>query len=152
MNRVKQVLVVAFIGMAFMGAIPYDAVGQAPPAKKAPAVSCTPPHQMAVQDLDMRPDPVWFGQPIQQWFVTLRSDRNGECATRILIRDRDQLVGLEVEHVIKPGTHRYPVKVAPGYRFQGQDHCFLVVANIGGTPQPIDAAKKFCAKYGWTLK
>jgi hypothetical protein len=41
-------------------------------------------------------------------------------------------------------------------RFPAQDHCFIVHANIGNTPVPVDAAKPICAHLkpvqAWTLK
>ncbi len=118
----------------------------------APFGPCAPPHRLHVADLDMVPDPAWHGAPVRQWIVTLRSDYNGECATRIIVRDGNELAGAEVEHRIRPGVHRYAIDVRPGYRFQRDDHCFVVLANIGNTEQRIDAARRFCARRGWTLK
>lgn len=148
MKAVAGVLVGGFLGVAIL--FGSDAFGQALPGR----VRCTPPHAMRIQDLDVRPDPVRPGQAIREWIVTLKSDRTGECMTLLQIKDRDQLAGADIEHAIKPGTNKYRVKVVPGYKFQAQDHCFTVLADIAGTRQPIDAAKRFCARQlpMWTLK
>ena len=149
MNRVKQILMAAIIVAAVGSAVPFEAIG---------APFCLPPHRLFILDLDVVPDPIHQGQPVAKWIVTLRSDYNGECATRLVVRDKDQIAGTEVQHSIRPGVARYDFPANPAYRFQAQDLCYRVLANIGGTLTPIDATRVFCAKYkppvppGWSLK
>ena len=148
MKRAKQGLLLAIIGAMAGGVIPLAATA-------VPPVPCAPPHRLSVLELGMVPDPVRQGQRIQLWTVTLQSDYNGECRTLLQVWDRDQLAGTQMEYVIKPGVGRYTFAALPRYRFQAQDHCFLVRANIGTTWTPIDAKKAFCARRGpagWSLR
>ena len=119
-------------------------------------VECTPPHRLAILDLDMRPDPVQQGESIETWRLTLQSDRNGECRTRLEIRDQDQIAGLGEEHVLRPGRETYRVRAAPGYAFRRRDSCFIVQVNVGGVLTPIEAQRAFCARQlpggGWSLR
>jgi hypothetical protein len=141
-------LVLAIMAAIAGSVIPLAAIAVPPPG-------CAPPHRLSVLDLGMVPDPVRQGQRIQLWTVTLQSDYNGECRTLLEVRDRDQVAGKQVEYLIKPGVGRYTFAARPEYRFQAQDHCFLVRANIGNTWIPVDAKKAFCARRGpggWSLR
>ncbi len=127
------------------------------PAAAQP-IQCGGLHGLMVQDLDMIPDPAVQGQPLQRWIVKLRADGNGECATRILVRDRDQVVGHAVAWTLRPGVNTIPVPVTPGYRMQAADHCYTVLADIQNTQRPLDAARQFCARMtpprppSWSLR
>jgi hypothetical protein len=148
MKQAKKVLLLVMIGVAAGGAVPFVAIGQTP-------IFCAPPHRLGILGLGMVPDPVRQGQRIQLWTVALQSDYNGECRTLLEVRDGDQLAGAAVEYLIKPGVGRYTFQAVPGYRFQRQNHCFLVRANIGNTWTPIVAKKAFCAHRGpggWSLQ
>lgn len=148
MKRAKQGLVLAIMAAIAGSLLPSVAIAVPPPA-------CAPPHRLSVVALGMVPDPVRPGQRIQLWAVTLQSDYNGECRTLLEVLDRNQVAGKQVEYVIKPGVNRYTFPAQPAYRFQAQDHCFLVRANIGNTWTPIDAKKAFCARRGppgWSLQ
>jgi hypothetical protein len=153
-----------------LGLTAVGCVAQAPPPEgRAPGpppsrvarervevVECTPPHRLALLDLDMRPDPVGQGESIESWRLTVQSDRNGECRTRLEIRDQDQIVGLGEAHVIRPGRETYQVRAAPGYEFRRRDPCFVVQANVGGALTPLEAQRTFCARQrpsgGWSLR
>ena len=151
MKRVKQALVVAMMTATVVAAVPFAAIG-------LPPTPCAPPHRLQVLGLEMIPDPIHQGQPIQGWRVTLRSDYNGECVTLLVIKDRDQIAGAQIEHLILPGVHPYTFRATPNYQFQAGDHCYVVFAYIGATPAQIDAARLFCARYrppmpaSWSLK
>lgn len=148
MKRRKQALVLAMIVAGVGGAMPYQAIGQVP-------MFCAPPHRLGILGLGMVPDPVRQGQRIQLWTVALQSGYSGECRTLLEVRDGDQLAGVAVEYLIKPGVGRYTFQAAPGYRFHRQNHCFLVRANIGNTWAPIGAKSAFCARQGpagWSLR
>jgi hypothetical protein len=127
-----------------------------PTPVREPYITCTPPHYMAILDLRVIPDPVRAGQPIEAWRITLQSDRNGECSTAIEIRDHDQVVGTGVLQAIRPGRGAYTLPANPHYRFQRQDSCYVVLANIGGSYAALDARRSFCATPfpggGWTLR
>ena len=163
MNDPRGILIAVLIGAAALMAAPFDALAQ--PRRPGPPPPCAPPHKMTVEGLDMTPDPVHQTQPLTSWIVTLKSDQNGECNSRIAVRDRNEVAGLGLTGPIRPGTHQYTIPVRPGYRFQGQDHCFLVLVDLAGTPpQQVDARGTFCAKFkppapgkapafpSWTLK
>lgn len=128
-----------------------------PPRPPGGVVECTPPHHMTIVDLDMIPDPVVVGQRVQAWRVTLQSDRNGECNTRLQVHDQNQTAGQVTYQVIRPGRATYEVQATRQYRFQAQDPCFRVLASIGNTFTPIDAQRDFCARTSlgsgrWSLR
>jgi hypothetical protein len=127
------------------------------PAAAQP-IQCGGLHALQVLDLDMTPDPAMQNQPIQRWIVKLRADGNGECATRVMVKDRDQFAGNAFAYTLRPGLNTINVPATPGYRMQGQDHCYVVFIDIQNSPRPIDGARQFCAKMipprppGWSLK
>jgi len=129
--------------------------GQAPGVATA-AASCTPPHRMRVIDLSMTPDPVRQGRPIKELQITIQSDRNGECSLALEVRDQDQIIAQVRSQTIRPGRTVFVVPVIQGYRFQGQDRCFVVQANVGGVFSPVEAQQVYCAKLRsipvWSLK
>jgi hypothetical protein len=152
MKRVAQAVMLAMIG-AFWGCVAtvpvQETTVQPTPVVRESAVqevACTPPHRLQVLDLDMVPNTVRSGEPIEAWRITLRSDRNGECSTILEVRDQDQVAGYGQKHVIRPGKEVYRVQATPNYRFRRQDPCFLVQANVGGALTPVDAERVFCAK------
>ena len=161
MKRAIQGTIVALIG-AFLGCV----VAPGPPPPTPPPtpdvrepvgpITCTPPHRLRVLDLDVIPDPVRGGQPIQAWTIVIHSDWNGECGTYFEVRDQDQVAGSGFVPAIQPGRSVYTIPASPYYRFQRHDHCFIVQAHIGGTFTPITAQKSFCAQplpgTGWTLR
>jgi len=144
---------VAFLSMVAI----VVAAGLALMAVPAPAqpVQCGGLHALLVQDLDMAPDPALSGQPIQRWIVKLRADGNGECATRVTVKDRDQFAGNAVAWTLRPGLNTINVPATPGYRMQAADHCFVVFVDIQNSPRPIDGARQFCARMrppSWSLR
>jgi hypothetical protein len=126
------------------------------PSVAAAAQNCAPPHRMRVVDLNMSPDPVRQGRPIKEVQITMQSDRNGECSMALEVRDQNQIVAQVRAQTIRPGRTVFVLPVVEGYRFQGQDHCFVVQANVGGVFSPIEAQQVFCARLRtvpvWTLK
>ena len=161
MKRVMQGTILALMG-ALLGCViepapqpsspPLMPVGREPVGQ----ITCAPPHRMRILDLDVVPDPVHGGQPIEAWRITIRSDWNGECGTHFEVRDRDQVAGSGFVQAIRPGRSVYMIPASPHYRFQRHDHCFVVQANIGGAFTPIGAQRNFCAQQipgiGWTLR
>ncbi len=155
MRRWKKAVFAVMIVVTVGGAAPFG-------SSAAPPVHCGAPHRLRILDLGMIPDPVRQDQRIQLWSVTLQSDYNGECLAVLEVRDRDQVAGRRVQYLIKPGVGRYTFQSEPSYRFQLQDHCFTVLANVADAwalISPIDAQKQLCARYrpqpppgGWSLK
>jgi hypothetical protein len=116
------------------------------------AAQCSGLHNLKIADLDMVPDPARQGQPIQRWIVILMADGNGECATKIQVKDRDQIAGDAVRWTLRPGKNTIDIPANSSYRMQGQDSCFRVFADIQASPKLIDSTSQFCAKASWTLK
>ena len=105
---------------------------------------CLEVHRLRILDLDMDPDPVRPGQAIAAWRITLRSHYEDDCATLLTVYDRDELAGRSHRLRIQPGTGVYTIAAVPEYRFQRQDTCFNVQANVGGSRTPIEAQRTFC--------
>jgi hypothetical protein len=109
--------------------------------------ACGGGHRLQVVDLDMSPDPIAEGQRINRWLVRLRADATGECRTLIRIRDASgDEVGRERVFRLRPGNNEIEIENNERYRFSRSEHCFQVIADIAGTPKPIDAARRFCAR------
>lgn len=148
MQRLYRTLYAVLLGLAVAGLVSID--------RAEAQGACSPPHRLRIVDLDMRPDPIPTGQPIENWRVTIKSDRNGECATSIQIYDQDQLAGFGDRIRIRPGKAVYTIQPSPNYRFRGRDNCFVVQANVGGVFTSLEAERKFCAKAFsmpmWTLR
>lgn len=161
MKRVIQGTIVALLG-AFLGCVvppgPPPPFTPPPPVGGEPVgqITCTPPHRMRILDLDVSPDPVRSGQPIEAWRITINSDWNGECGTHFEVRDQDQVAGAGFVRAIRPGRNVYILPASPQYRFHRRDSCFIVQAYIGGSFTPITAQRSFCAQLipgaGWTLR
>lgn len=118
------------------------------------SAQCGGLHRLEVVDLDMRPDPAFQGQPIREWVVTIRADGNGECATRIMVKDSDQIAGNALAWTLHPGSNEIHVPANPRYRMQGADHCFTVIADVQNSQRRIDEAEHICARMrpvSWTL-
>jgi hypothetical protein len=110
-------------------------------------VACGGGHRLQVVDLNMSPDPIAEGQRINRWFVRLRADASGECRTVIRIREiSGDEVGRERVFRLRPGDNEIDIEPNERYRFSRSEHCFQVIADIAGTPRPIDAARRFCAR------
>jgi hypothetical protein len=137
-----RVLLMTVVAMSALVFLPPDGT----PAE------CGGLHRLKILDLDMVPDPARHGQPIQRWVVKLKADGNGECATRIQVRDRNQLAGSAIRWTLRPGENEISIPANPHYKMQDQDHCFTVVADIQNNPTDIDGSRPFCAKASWTLK
>ena len=155
MRRWQKAVFAVMIVVTVGGAAPFGSSAGSP-------VPCVAPHRLRILDLGMLPDPVQQGQRVQLWAVTLQSDYSGECLAVLEVRDGAQIVGRRVQYLITPGQGRYTFQADPNYRFQVQDHCFTVLANVADAwalISPIDAQKQFCARYrpqpppgGWSLK
>jgi hypothetical protein len=110
-------------------------------------VACGGGHRLQVLDLDMSPDPIAEGQRINRWLVRLRADASGECRTLVRIREvSGEEVGRERVFRLRPGINEIEVENNERYRFSRSEHCFQVIADIAGTPKPVDAARRFCAR------
>ena len=110
--------------------------------------SCGGGHRLQIVDFDMAPDPVAQGQRLDRFLVRLRADGSGECRTVIRLRDEGDkgFVGQERVHRLHPGINEIMIEPYERYRFIRNEHCFVVLADIAGTPRPVDAARRFCAR------
>ena len=120
-------------------------------------VSCGGSHRLRVIDLDMSPDPLREGRPIDKWLVRLRADASGECRTTLRIREASgDEVGRERVYRLRPGINEIEIEPNQRYRFTRGDHCFQVTANIAGTTRAVDAERRFCARQNadrrWTMR
>ena len=114
---------------------------------------CRRGERLAIQDLDMSPDPVVQGQRIRNWTVRIRLDGDRPCDTNIEIREGNDLVG-SARYTLCPGVNEVSMQPAEAYRLRGREHCFTVTADLEGTRRPIDADRQFCARQrpGWSLR
>jgi hypothetical protein len=103
-----------------------------------------------VETLEMSPDPVQVGQKV---LFRVRLRNNGSpVRANIRIQDRDAIVAEVNDFRLPQGRSEieFPYTL---YRFEGSDHCFAVLVDVERTPNPVDAAKPFCARpVGWTLR
>jgi hypothetical protein len=119
---------------------------------------CGGGHRLQGVDLNMSPEPVAEGQRINRWMVRLRADGTGECRTTVRIREDagDDLVGQDVVYRLRPGINDIVIEPNERYHFTRKEHCFVVVADIAGTPRRVDASRRFCADQTggrrWTMK
>jgi hypothetical protein len=149
MRFLRMTGLVAMIAAMLQGCVVVDNGG---------LVSCGGSHRLQVVDLDMFPDPVAEGQRIDRWHVTLRADGSGECRTAIRIQEQtgNDIVGEELVYHLRPGNNEINFQPDARYRFSRGEHCFVVIADIAGTPRPVDAARTFCARQSggrrWTMK
>jgi hypothetical protein len=119
---------------------------------------CGGDHRLNITDLDMTPDPVAQGERVRMWRVRVRSDASGECQTTLRIRERSDgdIVGRARVYYLRPGVNTIEFDPLESYRFKRREHCFDVIADIGGTSRPVDAARAFCARQTggnrWSLR
>jgi len=104
-----------------------------------------------VEELEMNPDPAAPGLEIR-FRIKMRNDGRRPIRCDVRIQDRDQVVA-QVENVSIPRGSSELQFTHSRYIFQRFDTCFTVLVDFEGTPYPVDASRKFCAKpMGWTLK
>ena len=116
--------------------------------------ACRRNDRIAIQDLDVAPDPLIEGQRIRAWKVRVKLDGDRECNTEIEIREGGETVGRVRRTTLRPGITEVDVEPVERYRFQGREHCFNVVVDLDGTRRDVDAARKFCAqqKAAWSMR
>src|ERR1043165_6567028 len=70
-------------------------------------ISCGKNHHIAIEDLDMSPDPVNRGERVQTWRIRVRVDGSGECDTLFEIREKpgDAVVARGERHLLRPGVN-----------------------------------------------
>jgi hypothetical protein len=104
--------------------------------------------QLEVVDLNMYPDPVSSGDRIERFRVSIRSDARTDCETRVQIRETQggDLIGRDSKYRLRRGVNRIEIEPEGRYRFNRQEHCFVVVADLEGNWWPLDAVRKYCAR------
>ena len=116
--------------------------------------ACRRGDRIAIQDLDVSPDPLIEGQRIRMWKVRVKLEGNRECSTEIEVREGGEMVGRARRTTLRPGITEIDVEPVERYRFQGREHCFNVVADLEGTRREVDASRRFCAsqKAAWSMR
>ncbi len=111
-------------------------------------IRCGGNHHIAIEDLDMSPDPVSRGERVQNWRIRVRVDGSGECDTLFEIRENggNTVVARGGRHVLHPGVNEITLPGGQGYRMSRHEHCFQVLADIGNTRKPVDSKETFCAR------
>lgn len=109
---------------------------------------CGKNHHIAIEDLDMSPDPVNRGESVQRWRIRVRVDGSGECDTTFEVREKpgNTVVARGGRHVLRPGVNEIVLQPVQGYRFRRNEHCFEVLADIERTRRALDAKERFCAR------
>ena len=148
MNLFRGSLVVALLGLM---SIVVPSIGEGADYGR---FGCRRGDRIEIQDLDLSPDPIMEGQRIRSWKVRLRFDGTRECETEIEVREGGDVVARTRRVNIRPGVNEIEVPPVERYRLHGQEHCFVVVADLEGTRRNIDAARRFCARQrmGWSLR
>ena len=121
----------------------------------SPAGPAGPPIQVSdfrLIGLEMTPDPIREGQKVR-FVVTVENRGYYSGRTRLVIRDNDQIVAEASDVRVRPGSNviEFPWT---GYRFNRNDHCFVVALDVEGNWRTFDQAKSFCAyrtERGWSL-
>lgn len=110
-------------------------------------ISCGKNHHIAIEDLDMSPDPVNRGERLKSWRIRIRVDGSGECDTLFEIREKpgDAVVARGERNLLHPGVNEIVLPAAQGYRFNKHETCFQVLADIERTRKAIDSKERFCA-------
>jgi hypothetical protein len=152
MRKLKLVLFLAGVATALQSCVPLEG--------DRTTVSCGGGHRLQVVDLDMSPDPIAEGQRINRWLVRLRADSTGECRTTIRIYERPgkDLVAQAGVRRLRPGINDIEMEPVERYRFNREEHCYQVTADIAGTEEAVDARRRFCARRApgagrrWTIQ
>jgi hypothetical protein len=115
---------------------------------------CRRADRVAIEDLDISPDPLIEGQRIRAWKIRIRLEGNRECNTEIEIREGGETVGRTRRATLRPGITEIDLEPAERYRFQSREHCFNVVVDLDGTRREVDAARRFCAQQraAWSMR
>jgi hypothetical protein len=111
---------------------------------------CGGNHHIAIEDLDMSPDPLNRGDRVQNWRIKVRVDGSGECDTLFEIREKsgNTVVARGARHVLHPGVNEVVIPGGQSYRMSKHEHCFTVLADIENTRKPVDSKEQFCARQG----
>lgn len=122
----RRGLIAVGLGLAVVGGTAWDALAG------GPVRPCLAPLKLRVEDLDMSPDPVPEGQPVQSFSVMLTSEQ--ECTSRIEVRDqKNRLVARGGLGTIKQGRHSYTIPAVRDYRLSEPKTCFKVFAEARAT-------------------
>lgn len=129
-------------------------VGDFNSAAMAADRACRRGERIAIEDLDMRPDPVIEGQRVRTWKLTLRFSGRGECETNIYVREGNNIAGALRNYTIHNGMNEIEIPANDGFRFRGKQACFNVQVDLDGSRRPVDAEKKFCAtqRVMWSMR
>jgi hypothetical protein len=69
-----------------------------------------------------------------------------ECETGIYVREGNNVVGHVRNYRLRPGINEIEIPAAEAFRFKDRESCLNVQADLEGSRQQIDAARKFCGR------
>jgi hypothetical protein len=115
---------------------------------------CRGGERLRIQDLDVSHEPFVEGQRISAWHARIRLGGGRECATEVMVRDRDDIVGRAGNVVLRPGVNEIEIQPDELYRFQGREQCFDVIVDLEGAGRHVDSDRRFCAKQilPWSMR
>ncbi len=111
------------------------------------------PRDLQIVQLEISPDPVREGQPIN-FRAVISNHSKFSNRVNLFVKDRDEVITSIYDVYLQPGQNRI-VFPPSHYRFSKYEHCFTVEVDIEQTRSLVDLAKDFCAQrtlYGWSLK
>lgn len=115
---------------------------------------CRRGDRISIQDLSVSPDPIIEGQRIRSWKVRLHFEGKRECDTDVRIRESGTVIGVERNFRLRPGVNEIDLRPSGDFRFRGREHCFNVQVDLEGSPNQIDAKRRFCAhqRTVWSMR
>jgi len=147
MLRTKVVLTL------FLSVLLLDFWSQAVAAEKGRG-ACRRADRIAIEDLDMSPDPISEGQRVRAWQARIRLEGKRSCETEIEVREGGEVVGRARNSYLRPGINEVEIEPLERFRFQRGEHCFKVVVDLEGTRREVDAQRRFCARQqpSWSMR
>ncbi|HWO43903.1 MAG TPA: hypothetical protein VNO43_19095 [Candidatus Eisenbacteria bacterium] len=122
-------------------------------------VRCGPGHGMRILDLNISPHPLASGQKIDRFRAVVQLDGLSECDGSFELREDPggEPLARGVRKTLKPGKNVIEFRPSGAYRLRSREHCFQVVADVGGAPRVLDGPARFCARESragrrWTMK
>jgi len=123
------------------------------------SVRCGPGHGIRLLDLNVAPNPVASGQKIDRFRAVWQLDGLSECDGLFELRESpgDEVLAQGVRKTLKPGKNIVEFRPSSAYRLRSREHCFRVVADVGGAPRVLDGPAHFCARESregrrWTMR
>jgi hypothetical protein len=151
MKWIKAVFLIGLLSILFVDVTP-DAMA----ADSRRSGRCRSGDRLFIEDLDMSPDPIAPGERIRAWKVRLRFDGKRQCDTDIFIREvkGKDIVGNVRDYRLEPGVNEINLRTPADVNLNAREYCFVVLADLEGARQQVDASRQFCArpKTVWSMR